>query len=52
MFEYAAVTGGIREWWMEQMASFGETFRASAYFWPGVLAAALLFILEARQVTK
>lgn len=52
MFEYAVVAGGIQHWWTGQMIPFWETMRSSPYFWPGVLTAALLFILATRQIIK
>jgi hypothetical protein len=53
MFEYAAVAGGgIQDWWTGQMLPFWDMLRASDYFWPGVAAAALLFVFVVRQLAK
>jgi hypothetical protein len=53
MFEYAAVAGGgIQGWWTGQMLPFMDMIRASSYFWPGVMAASLIFFLSMRQFIK
>jgi len=53
MFEYGAVLdGGIQGWWTGQMLPFLDMIRASSYFWPGVAAASLVFILVARSIIR
>lgn len=53
MFEYAAVlSGGFQGWWTGQMLPFLDMIRASSYFWPGVVAASLVFILAMRNIIR
>ena len=53
MFEYFAVLGGgLQDGWTGHVLPFYDMVRSSPYFWPGVVAAVLTFVLVARQIIK
>jgi hypothetical protein len=53
MFEYAAVLGGnLQDVWSGHFLPFYDMIRSSPFFWPGVVAAVLAFVLVTRQIIK
>jgi len=51
--EYAAVSGGgLGDWWTGKVLPILNMISDLPYFWPGVVAAALLFILVTKKIFK
>jgi hypothetical protein len=48
MVEYALVLVGMKEVWSEQFIPLIDSIRSSPFFWPGIVAVALTFVLLTR----
>ena len=53
MLEYSVVLGNeLRDVWSGQILPFIDVIRNSPYFWPGVVAVGMAFLLVTRKIIK